>query len=155
MYRKQIIKPSRQRSDYTCKNITCKGNFKENMKLSRHNLHVHACMTGHRLSLVPSPHAVRVSSSSSILPWEVIIHYEGHDTSEVCVGLQPALRMMIHHTSQVFMAPETEESRSNQLELCQRILRFYQELVMTWILDHNSWYGTCTLYMVWDSFFSQ
>ena len=47
--------------------------------------------------------------------------------------------MMIHHTSLVFLLPETEETRGEQLGLCRRILRFYQELVMTWTLDHSTW----------------
>lgn len=87
---------------------------------------------------------VRVLSPTSIQPWEVIIHYEGHDASDVCVGLQPVLRMMIRHTSQVFLAVETEETHGNQLELCRRILRFYQDLVMMWNLDHDTWYNVNT-----------
>ena len=85
------------------------------------------------------PHAVRASSPSALQPWEVIIHYEGHDASDVCAGLQPVVRMVIRHTSQVFLALEREETHSSQLELCRRVLHFYQDLVMKWALDHDSW----------------
>lgn len=90
---------------------------------------------------------VRVSSPASVQPWEVIIHYEGHDASDVCVGVQPVLRMMIRHTSQVFLAAESEETRSSQLELCRRVLLFYQDVVMKWSLDHDTWCGIYTVYL--------
>ena len=79
------------------------------------------------------------SAGAPIQPWEVVISYDGHDSSDVSAGVQSGLRMMIHHTSLVFLLPEMEETRSEQLALCRRILRFYQELVMTWTLDHSTW----------------
>ena len=92
------------------------------------------------LPSLPPSHTVRPSSPCSILPWEVLIRYEGHDASNVCAGLQPTLRMVISHMSQVFLVEERNETRSSQMELCRRVVRFYQELVMLWTLDHDSWY---------------
>lgn len=80
----------------------------------------------------------------------MIIGYVGHDGREVCAGLQPSLRMMIHHTSHVFLVPETEDTRSSQLELCRRILRLYQEIVVLWILDHDTWYITYMYMYMWN-----
>ena len=42
--------------------------------------------------------------------------------------------------SEVFLVEERNETRSSQLELCRRVVRFYQDLVMLWTLDHDSWY---------------
>ena len=92
----------------------------------------------------PHPHAHThtnplTPAAQPTQPWEEIINYEGHDSTEVGVGLQPALKMMIHHTSLVFLLPERGETRREQLVLCRRMLRFYQDTVMTWRLDHYTW----------------
>ena len=80
------------------------------------------------------------SSSDVALSWEQMSGYEGFKPLVVQAGLQASLRMVIAHTSQVFLLQAKAPSElKNQRDLCKKIIVLYQTMVQSWDMDHETW----------------